>query len=46
MQVKPFTTAWELNPYAETQTQPKPFLGLKPSQNSIWDLNPRGWNSK
>ena len=46
MQVKPFTTDWDLNPCAETQTQPKPFLGLKPSQNSIWYLNPCVWNSK
>ena len=30
---------------AGTQTQPKPCLGLKPSQNSAWDLHPHGWDS-
>ena len=37
---------------AGTQTQPKPrlglestWLGLEPSQNPAWDLNPRGWDS-
>ena len=49
--VKPFTTDWDLKPCAGTWIQPKPslgleltWLGLKPSQNSAWDLNPCGWN--
>ena len=50
--MKSFTSYWDLNPCAGTQTQPKPclglkpmWLGLKPSQNLVWDSNPHGWDS-
>ena len=54
--LKPFTSDWDwnwdLNSCAGTQTQPKlclglePIrLGLKPSWNPAWDLNPFGWVS-
>ena len=46
-QLKLFTSDWDLNPHAETQTQLKSslgleptWLGLKPSQNPAWDLKP------
>ena len=51
-QLKPLTADWDLNPCARTQTQPKPsfglkptWLGIEPSKNPAWDLNPRGWDS-
>ena len=51
-QLKPLTADWDLNPCAGTQTQPKPsfglkptWLGIEPSKNPAWDLNPRGWDS-
>ena len=47
--VKMFTSDWDLNPCAGTQIQPEPSVGLEPmwldlepSQNPVWDLNPRG----
>ena len=52
VKVKLFTTDWDSNPCAGTQTQPKPSLGLKPmwlglelSQNPAWNLNPCDWDS-
>ena len=43
---------WDPNSCAGTRTQPKPslgfkptWLGLQPSQNAAWDLNPCGWDS-
>ena len=44
--VKPFTTDWDSNLCAGARTQPKPCLGLKPSQNPAWDSNPHGWDEK
>jgi len=45
------THRWNRLPQFGTQTQPKPSLGLnttrlglKPSQNPVWDLYPRGWD--
>ena len=50
--MKLFTSDWDLNPCAGTQTQPKSSLGLEPTwpgleprQNPAWDLNPRRWDS-
>ena len=50
--MKPFTSDWDLNPCAGTRTQLKPslelkptWLGLEPSQNPDWDLNPRDGDS-
>ena len=50
--LKPFTTGWDLNPCAGTQTQPKSslaleptWLGLEPGLNLPWDFNLCGWDS-
>ena len=50
--MKPFTSDWDFNPPVGTQTQPKPSmgvkpmgLGLEPSQNPAWNLNPHDWDS-
>ena len=52
LQVKSFTSDWDLNPCAGTRTQPKPSLGLKTmwlglefSQNPVWYLKPSSWDS-
>ena len=50
--MKPCTSDWDMNPHAGTRTQPKPRLGLEPTQpglepcqNPDWDSNPRSRNS-